>query len=412
MASTLSSRPNHYEKLGLKPTASAAEIVRAFADRIGGFRPLSVGSLAELSTAYETLRNPAKRRAYDASLGLRPEQPAAARPLWPQISGSARFIGTVADAGSAPLIRSAVRRPVSPPAVGASPAEPKPQPAREPRAAPPLPAAREPARPVTLDPLPDRARDPEPQRRAQAGPKPRAQAEPKPHPQPEAKPDLTLQLAQLHAARRSAPASRRDADAWPIQWKRPAIAAGGVVAAALLIGGFAGMSVGTGGPPQAEAAVTTSLPAPKPMLDDGGPLPAAPEIAEAVQAEPVRLESAAAPVKRTPSRQSRMEEIQAQLMQAEPEASDVEAGPAQTIATDEVAAAPAAVVPAAAVLPLPKTVIARTIHRIGYRCGQVASATAMDGEGPAVFKVTCTSGNSYRAAPVGGRYHFRRLGSR
>jgi hypothetical protein len=36
----------------------------------------------------------------------------------------------------------------------------------------------------------------------------------------------------------------------------------------------------------------------------------------------------------------------------------------------------------------------------------------MDGEAPGTFKVTCTSGDSYRATPVNGRYRFRRLGGR
>ena len=60
-------------------------------------------------------------------------------------------------------------------------------------------------------------------------------------------------------------------------------------------------------------------------------------------------------------------------------------------------------------MPLPKATIARTIGRIGYACGQVASTSAIEGEGPGVFKVTCTSGHSYKAAPVRGRYHFSRM---
>jgi hypothetical protein len=52
--------------------------------------------------------------------------------------------------------------------------------------------------------------------------------------------------------------------------------------------------------------------------------------------------------------------------------------------------------------------VARTIERIGYACGDVASTARVEGEAPGVFKVTCTSGQSYRAAPVRGRYHFRR----
>lgn len=73
--------------------------------------------------------------------------------------------------------------------------------------------------------------------------------------------------------------------------------------------------------------------------------------------------------------------------------------------------APAATVTPAK-LPLPNAVIARTIGRIGYPCGQVASAATVEGDAPGVFTVTCTSGHSYRAAPVRGRYHFRRLARR
>jgi hypothetical protein len=58
-------------------------------------------------------------------------------------------------------------------------------------------------------------------------------------------------------------------------------------------------------------------------------------------------------------------------------------------------------------MPLPNAVVARTIERIGYSCGEVASTSPMEGDG--VFKITCTSGQSYRAAPVHGRYRFKRL---
>jgi hypothetical protein len=86
-----------------------------------------------------------------------------------------------------------------------------------------------------------------------------------------------------------------------------------------------------------------------------------------------------------------------------------------TAATDALApseALPAETKPvataAAATLPLPGKVVARTLHRIGYGCGEVASTTAIDGDA-GVYKVTCTSGQEYRAAPVRGRYHFSRL---
>ncbi len=62
-------------------------------------------------------------------------------------------------------------------------------------------------------------------------------------------------------------------------------------------------------------------------------------------------------------------------------------------------------------MPLPNTVIARTIERIGYSCGEVSSTSAVDGSSGA-YKVTCSTGQTYQATPVHGRYHFRRSGSR
>ena len=59
--------------------------------------------------------------------------------------------------------------------------------------------------------------------------------------------------------------------------------------------------------------------------------------------------------------------------------------------------------------PLSNATIAHTIGRIGYACGRVVSTSAIEGAG--AFKVTCSSGDSYRAAPVRGHYHFKRLGS-
>jgi hypothetical protein len=66
-----------------------------------------------------------------------------------------------------------------------------------------------------------------------------------------------------------------------------------------------------------------------------------------------------------------------------------------------------AAVPVAADLPLPKRVVARTIERIGYSCGSVVSSTAIEGE-PGAYTVTCSSGQTYQASPVHGRYRFRR----
>ena len=63
-------------------------------------------------------------------------------------------------------------------------------------------------------------------------------------------------------------------------------------------------------------------------------------------------------------------------------------------------------------MPLPNATIARTIEKIGYSCGTVASIAAVEGASPGVFKVTCSSGQNYQATPVNGRYHFRKMGTR
>ena len=89
---------------------------------------------------------------------------------------------------------------------------------------------------------------------------------------------------------------------------------------------------------------------------------------------------------------------------------DADSPPAQVAPELAAAEAPSAQL-AAASLPLPNRVIARTIRQIGYSCGEVAATSPIEGEAPGVYKVTCTSGQSYRAAPVRGRYRFRRLGS-
>ena len=73
MGSTVKLRPNHYEVLGLTPGASSDEIARAFAKELSDLRPRPFGSLAEVTVAFETLRDRSKREAYDISLGLKPK---------------------------------------------------------------------------------------------------------------------------------------------------------------------------------------------------------------------------------------------------------------------------------------------------------------------------------------------------
>ena len=62
MVETVTARASHYDVLGVKPDASNEEIARAFAREMG--RPRAFGGLADVSIAYEVLRNPEVVRAY------------------------------------------------------------------------------------------------------------------------------------------------------------------------------------------------------------------------------------------------------------------------------------------------------------------------------------------------------------
>jgi protein TonB len=77
MVSSVKSRPNHYDTLGLMSSASDDDIQEAYADFVTRIRratrmhPREVTERSrEVLIAYKTLRDPIKRREYDASLGL------------------------------------------------------------------------------------------------------------------------------------------------------------------------------------------------------------------------------------------------------------------------------------------------------------------------------------------------------
>jgi hypothetical protein len=121
-------------------------------------------------------------------------------------------------------------------------------------------------------------------------------------------------------------------------------------------------------------------------------------VTEAQSSRPTKMPAARAARPRLPLQIDLAEDQQA-------EASPADQAP-DSVAISQAWAETPAVEPTSAKMPLSNAIIARTIGQIGYPCGRVASTTAL--ETPGVFSITCTSGHTYRAAPVRGRYHFRK----
>lgn len=388
MVSTVSTRPNYYEMLGLTPTATGDEIAKAFAREMGMLRVRPLGAAAVISIAYDTLRNPVKRRAYDESIGLlrKPEPRPSAIPAV-RFAGSARWD---------PMVRPSVDLP--PPA---PPPPPPPAPAAEARPRPDAPFEQR------LAAIAASVRDLASRGPAEVPTPPRAQ--PVPGPAAVAEPMLERRVPDFLALRHVEAEPSPDADGRPFEWRRAALAAGGLVLAAGLLGAWAGVAAGTDAEQQGEEAVTVAVPPAKSgpavalaALDPGQGL---------AEERPERRSRAAArraPRGAAPKPQRALSDQELEQLVPVDVSRGTNEGDAGAVA-QSVAEAPS-VAPAAASMPLPNKVIARTIGRIGYACGQVASTSALDG--PGVFKVTCTSGHSYQATPVRGRYHFRRLGGR
>jgi hypothetical protein len=366
---------SHYETLGLATDATGDEIARAYARGIGMFGSRTLTDVAAASIAFETLRDPDRRRAYDSSIGL-------GRPVQPRIlstAGRAQYIGPApASLADGVLHASATRQPV------------RPQSPSEPRTASFIAASLR--RPVELAPV-------------ELAPEPTAPV-PQPEPQaarvppPPARPPLPLrQAADLRLA---------DADEEPVQWSRTLFAAGGLIAGVVVIGALAGLEAGRSAEPQpAEAAVTAALPAAKPRAASAAPEAAPAPEASIVAPKPARRSVTAPPAAAraerpsAPNARARLERFA--------EAIQSNIAPVEADASEPGLAEPAPPEATAAALPLPNSVVARTIERIGYSCGKVASTSAIEGSSGA-YTVTCTSGQSYRAAPVRGRYHFRKIG--
>ncbi|MGE5564499.1 MAG: J domain-containing protein [Bacillota bacterium] len=379
MASAAGLRPNHYEALGLEPTATQEEISRAFARAMSLFGAHSIAGAAQLSIAFETLRNPDRRRAYDESIGIRREHKLQSGPTAVSFRISARLVG------AEPHVEQQVTEPPAAPA-------PKPEAVPEPKVAERQVTAeareepkvasfiasslRDIARPISLDTAPKPAPPP-----------------PLERPAPPREPRIE-QLLALDSA-------DEDPEERPFDWRRPAIGVGAVVLAAGLIGALAGVSVRED--VQSQQAPVAAKPT------RAAPAAVAPQAPANTETAP--LVAAAAPAAPHP-RQVRAT-VQPKVAPAPEQPDPLAPQPDATVASADApavtAAAPSALVQeAAADLPLARNVIARTIHKIGYRCGAVSATEAVDGA-PGVFTVTCASGDTYRAAPVHGRYRFHRM---
>ena len=117
-------RRNHYETLGVLPSASDDEISRAFARSMTLFAARPLGATAQVIGAYETLKDPDRRRNYDRSLGFhkepKPAQPAFSIPrAWQPFAVSVHTqlmdevphrIGRDHDPRPAPELRKEQRR--------------------------------------------------------------------------------------------------------------------------------------------------------------------------------------------------------------------------------------------------------------------------------------------------------------
>lgn len=372
MVTTVRTRPNHYETLGISPTASSEEIVRAFAKEISVLRPRAFGGISDVSLAYETLRDPYRRRAYDESIGILPK-PAPKSSTWAFPSTYGAYTQ---------------RAPVAHP-------KPQPQPPAESGRASFIAASlKELADPSPLGTSKNTAPPTEPTPKAEVAPTP------SPEPRLDERPAPPVFVE---------PPSHVDA---PVaDWKRTGAIAGGLVAAVGVLGALAGLQAGDDiqAAQQSDRQVTVALPRPAPSpkaVPDPGVSMA---LAEEAPARPRRTTSVS---------RSRGEPVP-QLGRALSDEEIAELAPVDVgqraqpmeVASEQVVAETSPVEAVPASMPLPNKVVARTIQRIGYACGSVASTTALQGEAPGTFKVTCTSGHSYRAAPVRGRYHFRRLAS-
>lgn len=344
MASAAGLRPNLYEVLGISPDASQHEIERAFRAELNPFVPHVVGGVAAASVAYATLSNPEKRRAYDEEHGL--NQPAAAKA--PPLLASSEWV-----LGSAHVIRAVPRS--------------APQ-TREYVDAPQSHFVPEEQETPVLDPAPLK---------------------------PEARPTTPLLAADPP---RPAPVilAMDDVDDAPID-ARKGLAVLGAIGAVALVGAALGSFAGSDTEEIQANEVARTLPEPRPEQ-----LTMVTPTEEASGFEAPSPVSQSAPRVRRVAAKPAAPAVEATLLAADAAPTNVDPNPASEAApVDDLAPKPVN-----AAMPLSNATAARTIDRIGYRCGSV---TGTESSGGGVFLINCSSGQRFRASPRNGRYRFKRI---
>lgn len=248
MANSVRWQPNHYETLGLAPSATDKEIGEAFARKMSECSWQPMGASAQICIAYETLSNRFKRADYDRALGLVPKpQPrlatmAIVQERWaPFIASTPTNALGQAARDAAPELHVTAQ---SHPNAGSRVAE----------------SLRELAKPVARDSSSAAfARSRERQTLPEG---------------------LDSQAPQIPEALLAEEASTRDSDERVLDLKGPALAIGGFVLAAGLIGAFAGLSLKDdegSSLTQPPAAVAAPVPRPQPNAAAALVVPPAPE---------------------------------------------------------------------------------------------------------------------------------------
>ncbi len=247
-------------------------------------------------------------------------------------------------------------------------------------------------------------------------PQARSRPPPQASPDPAAKPEELVRQAineerGLERARTSSaePRSRDppepavpDSEA-SIDWKLPALAAGAVILA-LAGGAWAGLEVGNDNQ-QVQPDRIATLRVPPATASSGNRGPAARRPGVIAEAQPTSgLVPALAPAERTrPPLEIDLPEGNRprELDQAQPDARSHRTGRRGSVGRRSAGG---------------KASASRhshrphdPSHRLWLRAGRFHDG---DRRRSGAFKVTCTSGQSYRAAPVRGRYHFRRISGR